>query len=155
MKTKLLALALMAAGSMFAETHFSIGVNIGGVNPGGYNRGYYGAPSYAAIRPLCPGPGFIWSDGYWAQDYGRPSWHNGYWRRPTYRVYQTRPRYDDRRYDTYERQGYDNGYYGQPQYQNRGVHRDRDDDDDDRDRAHRQDYRQENGSGYGNVYRER
>src|SRR5260370_912790 len=35
-ETKLLALVLLAGGSLFAETRFSVGINIGGYAPGYY-----------------------------------------------------------------------------------------------------------------------
>jgi len=135
MKTKLLALALLAGGSMFAETRFSIGVNLGG-----YDRGYYAPPPYTAVRPPCPGPDYIWTDGYWDQDYGRRVWHDGYWNRQSY-GYRVQPRYDNGGYEGYGRHDYD-----------RGFRRDRDDD---HDRDHRRDYRQGNGYGYTNGFRGR
>ncbi len=94
MKTKLLALALLAGGSMFAETRFSIGVNLGG-----YNGGYYepGPPAYVAVRPPCPGPDYAWADGYWTQYGGHRGWHQGYWARRAYDDdYRSAPRYDGR-----------------------------------------------------------
>src|SRR6266536_3184172 len=99
MKTKLLALMLLAGGSMFAETRFSIGIHVGGYNPG-----YYALtpPSYAAVRPPCPGPDYSWNDGYWAAERGRRVWVNGYWNRHSgFRGYEAAP---------YERRGYDNRY---------------------------------------------
>src|SRR5690242_16989530 len=79
MKKKLLALGLLAGSSLFAETRFSIGVNLGG----GY---YQPAPVYAV--PAYPGPDFVWVDGYWGP--GRV-WVPGYWNH--------RPAYVGRRYD--------------------------------------------------------
>jgi hypothetical protein len=50
MKTKLMVLALMAGGSMFAATHVSFGVNIGAVDPAcapqAYNSYTYVQPEY-------------------------------------------------------------------------------------------------------------
>ncbi len=76
MKTKLMALMLATAGTMLAETHVSIGVRIGGpvyapVAP----------PVAIAYRPPCPGPGYVWIDGY-RDGYGQ--WFNGYWAMPPY-----------------------------------------------------------------------
>jgi hypothetical protein len=65
MKKKLIALALLAAGSAFAETRFSIGVGIG-------------APVVVS-RPFYPGPGYTWVDGYY-DPYG--TWIDGYWAPP-------------------------------------------------------------------------
>ncbi len=54
MKTKLLAMMLLAGGSMFAQTRFSVGL---GFNP---------APrAYVSNIPPCPGPGYVWLNGYW------------------------------------------------------------------------------------------
>jgi hypothetical protein len=116
MKTKLLVLVLLAGGSMFAQTRFSFGVNIGGRAPG-----YYTAPAYAVARPAYPGPGYIWVDGYWAENYGRRVWVAGYWTRPAPRY--ERPRYDeryergldrdrDRRYGHDDGRGYGSGFRG-------------------------------------------
>jgi hypothetical protein len=69
MKTKLslLAVALIAAGTMFAQPRVSIGIGVGGYGPG-----YYPPPVYASqYAPPCPGPGYAWVDGYWAPQGGR------------------------------------------------------------------------------------
>jgi hypothetical protein len=64
MKKKLMALMLLAGGSMFAATRFSVGVSVG--SPSYYTPGYYTAPAYApAYAPPCPGPGYTWSNGAW------------------------------------------------------------------------------------------
>mgnify|MGYP003339630936 CR=1 FL=1 len=57
MKTKLIAVMMLVAGSAFAAPHISIGVGIG-------TPGYY-APApvpYVAARPPMPGPGYVWID---------------------------------------------------------------------------------------------
>ena len=59
MKTKLVVAMLLAGGSMFAETHFCIGIGLGGYG--------YATPSVVAYAPPCPGPGYTWVDGYWDQ----------------------------------------------------------------------------------------
>jgi hypothetical protein len=85
MKLKLMGLLMLAGGSLFAQTHFSIGVRIG-------TPGYYGpAPvAVAAYRPPCPGPGYVWIDGYY-DGYGR--WFDGYWAAPPYEgAYWVAPR---------------------------------------------------------------
>jgi hypothetical protein len=98
MKTKLLALLLVAGSSLFAAGHFSIGVGIG-VAPA---YGYYAPPppppvvSYAVPAP---GPGYTWVGGYWYPDGPRYAWRAGYWARPPYaRAYWIAPRYYDHRY---------------------------------------------------------
>ena len=109
MKTKLIALMLVAGGSLFAETHFSVGVGIG-------SPGYYGpAPvaGYAAYRPPYPGNGYVWIDGY-NDEYGR--WFDGYWGLPPYAgAFWTGPRFYGGRWF--------NGYWGGPRYE-RGFDRD-------------------------------
>lgn len=72
MKTKLIALMLLAGGSLMAETHFSIGIGVG--------PGYY-PPPVVAVRPPCPGPGYTWVGGYRGP---RGAWIAGYWAAPVY-----------------------------------------------------------------------
>ena len=86
MKTKLLALALLAGSSAFAATRFSVGVGIGGYAPG-----YYAQPQVAI--PPCPGPGYTWIDGYNAPN---GAWIAGYWRAPVVSGFAFAPRYDER-----------------------------------------------------------
>jgi hypothetical protein len=90
MKTslKVLAVALVAGGSMFAQSRLSIGIGVGGYGPGAYPP-----PAYAAYQPPCPGPDYTWVDGYWGPSH---VWTNGYWRAPVIapryvapRVYQS------------------------------------------------------------------
>jgi hypothetical protein len=87
MKTKLLALVLLAGGSLFAETNFSFGIGIGGYGPG-----YYAPPPPpVVVVPPSPGPDYVWIDGYWVRRPYRSYWvapryephryHGGYWRR--------------------------------------------------------------------------
>jgi len=92
MKKKLLAVMALAAGSMFAQTRFAVGVNIGG----GYSLAYY-APGYVAPAPPCPGPGYTWIAGYYSDaGYGRRAWVPGYWSAPRYE-YRRNDRRDFRR----------------------------------------------------------
>ena len=72
MKTKLMVLALLAGGSMFAQTRFSIGIGVGGYQPG-----YAPAPAYAFNQPPMPGPDYDWVDGYWSGSGPRHSWIAG------------------------------------------------------------------------------
>lgn len=98
MKKKLLALVLLAGGSMFAQTRFSVGVNIGGYGPG-----YY-APAPVLVRPPYPGPGFVWVDGYWTTNRFGRTWVPGRWSRPYGYRAQPAPRY--------YAPSYSNGYRG-------------------------------------------
>jgi hypothetical protein len=52
MKTKLMVLALMAGGSMFAATHVSFGVNVGAVDPA------CAPPAYTYVQPAYVQPGY-------------------------------------------------------------------------------------------------
>jgi hypothetical protein len=91
MKTKLLAMMLLAGGSMFAQTRFSVGVGVAGPNAG----------YYAAIPPS-PGPGYVWIEGFWSQNYGQSVWVPGYW--------SLQPYYGG--YGSSYYGGYNSGYYG-------------------------------------------
>ena len=86
MKTKVLALLLMAGSTMFAGTRFFFGVNVGAPR-----YGYYAAaplppppPPVYYVRPALPGPGYTWVEGYYYPVGGRRVWRPGYWRRPYY-----------------------------------------------------------------------
>lgn len=122
MKTKVVMLAAIAAGTMFAQYRDEYG------QPGPYNGDprygdsryegpayddgyandqYYTAPppppmpAYAVgyRRPPMPGPGWIWVDGYWGWGRGRYLWVNGYWARPPYGgAVWVAPRYNSGRF---------------------------------------------------------
>lgn len=79
MKSKLLALALLAGSTMFAGARVSIGVGIG--VPYG---GYYAPPPAYVEAPPCPGPGYNWVDGYWDYEGPQRYWRAGYWAAPVY-----------------------------------------------------------------------
>ena len=90
MKTRLMALMLMAGGALFAGTHVAIGVQIG--RP-------VVVPAPVAVnpyRPPCPGPGYVWIEGYY-DEFG--NWYAGYWALPPYAgSYWVAPRYYGHRY---------------------------------------------------------
>jgi len=96
MKKSLLALVLLAGSSAFAATRFSIGVQVGP------SYGYYPAPPpppVVAYRPVNPGPGYYWVDGYYYPVGPRYVWRQGYWARPPYRgAVWVAPRYSGKRY---------------------------------------------------------
>jgi hypothetical protein len=118
MKTKLLAMVVLAGGSMFtqtasAQTRFSVGVNIGGVGLGYYQS----APAYAVVPP-CPGPDYSWIDGYWSSN----RWINGYWFRQPYVGGFNRGTRFDRGFNN----GFSNGFRGEVRDRDRNFGRDRD-----------------------------
>lgn len=94
MKSKLLALFLLAGSSLFAGPRVFFGVGVG-VGPA---YGYYAAPpppapvvTYAAPAPA---PGYTWIAGYYYPVGPRWYWHAGYWARPPYAgAYWVGPRY--------------------------------------------------------------
>ena len=101
MKTKLLALFLLAGSSMFAGVFFRVGVGVGPA------YGYYAAPPPPApvvsyVAPA-PGPGYSWINGYYYPAGPRWYWHAGYWaHRPYAGAYWVAPRY----YGHYYYRGY-------------------------------------------------
>ena len=102
MKTKLLAMMILAGGGLFSQTafgqvRFSVGVNAGGFGAA-YNQD---ARAYASNTPPCPGPGYTWVDGYQSRFDGRNAWVAGFWQAPV-RNYQFESRFnnnDDRRFN--------------------------------------------------------
>src|SRR5450631_1865682 len=71
MKT-LFAAMLLTAGLGFGQV--SVGIRIGPPPP----------PRVVRVRPVAPGPGYFWVDGYWYPNGNRYRWHEGYWTRPPY-----------------------------------------------------------------------
>jgi hypothetical protein len=61
-----------AAPAAFAQV--SVGIVIGAPPP----------PRVVAVRPVAPGPEFLWVDGYWYPVGHHYRWHAGYWTRPPY-----------------------------------------------------------------------
>jgi len=66
MKKALLAMMILA-GSALAAPRFEVGIGFGAPAP------------IAVVRPACPGPGYVWIDGYYAPD---GVWVPGYWQAP-------------------------------------------------------------------------
>jgi hypothetical protein len=113
-RLKVLAVALIAGGAMFAQPRLSIGVGVGGYGPG------YQPSAYAQYMPPCPGPDYAWIDGYWVPRGGRNVWINGYWRSPYVGGYRVAPRYAGPGHYSSDR-GNDRIYGNR--YQNRGGER--------------------------------
>lgn len=72
MKRLLLIAAFAAGSSLFGQV--SLGIRIGPPP----------APRVLRVRPVAPGPGYFWVDGYWYPVGGHYHWHTGYWTRPPY-----------------------------------------------------------------------
>jgi hypothetical protein len=70
MKTKLLAMLLMAGSTMFAGVRFGVGIGIGVPAP----------VVVAPVIPPCPGPGYVWTNGAWIA----PPFAGAYWVGPRY-----------------------------------------------------------------------
>jgi hypothetical protein len=69
---KLLAALLLTAGLGMGQV--SLGIRIGAPPP----------PRVVRVRPVAPGPGYFWVDGYWYPVGRHYRWHEGYWSRPPY-----------------------------------------------------------------------
>jgi hypothetical protein len=122
---KLLAAMLLTAGLGMGQV--SLGIRIGAPP----------APRVVRVRPVAPGPGYFWVDGYWYPAGNRYRWHEGYWSRPPYEGYRwVGPRYEGGMFYN----GYWDGDRGRFDHDHRWDHeRDRDygrfrDRDDHRDR---------------------
>lgn len=99
MKTKLLAVLILAGSSIYAGPRVFIGFGGGYVAPAPVVA-YAPPPApLAAYVPPVPGPGYSWVGGYWYPAGARWSWRAGYWARPPYaRSYWVAPRYHGGRY---------------------------------------------------------
>jgi hypothetical protein len=88
---KLLVVLLLAGGTIFGQV--SVGIRIGPPP----------RPRVVAVRPVAPGPDYVWVDGYWYPVGGHYKWHAGYWSRPPYvGARWVGPRHDGERfYDGY------------------------------------------------------
>ena len=118
---KVLALSLFAIGLAFAaEVNF--GIRIGPPPP----------PRVLAVRPVAPGPDYVWVDGYWYPVEGHYRWHEGYWSRPAYGgSHWVSPRHDGERFYN----GYWEGSRGRVEHDHRW--------DRDRNRDYREDRHEE------------
>jgi hypothetical protein len=73
MKTKILAGLLLAGSTMFAAPRVSFGIGIGVPAP------VVVAPPIVAAVPPCPGPGYVFVNGFWQLS---PGWRGGFYRAP-------------------------------------------------------------------------
>jgi len=121
--------AMLLTGSPALKAQVSVGIGIGAPPP----------PRVYA-RPVAPGPGYVWVDGYWYPVDGRYVWHRGYWTYPPYSgAAWVGPRWEGGRYYN----GYWNGERGRFEHDHRWD-RERERDRDrwrDHDREHEHDHR--------------
>ena len=87
---KTILLMMLLAGGLFAAPRVTVGIG-------------FGAP-VAVVRPVCPGPGYAWVNGYYAPGGG---WVAGYWAPPA--VVRVAPRFDHDRYE-HERFDHDRAF---------------------------------------------
>jgi hypothetical protein len=66
--------AMLLGGATASHAQVSLGIRIGAPPP----------PRVLRVRPVSPGPDFVWVDGYWYPVAGHYRWHAGYWTRPPY-----------------------------------------------------------------------
>jgi hypothetical protein len=106
-KKVLLAFVLFGSALSFGE--IGIGIEIGAPPP----------PRVLRVRPVAPGPDFVWIDGYWFADGHRWKWHDGYWTRPPYAGARwVAPRHDGQRFF----EGYWEGDHGRVAHDHRWDH---------------------------------
>lgn len=97
MKTKLLALLLMAGSTVFAAPRVFFGVGIG-VGGGYYSPAPPPPPPVVYSAPVYR-PGYTWVGGYYYPVGPSWRWHEGYYARPPYAgAVWVGPRYYGRRY---------------------------------------------------------
>ena len=96
---------ILLTGSPALKAQVSVGIGIGAPPP----------PRVYA-RPVAPGPGYVWVDGYWYPVDGRYVWHRGYWTEPPYGgAIWVGPRWEGGRYYN----GYWNGDRGRFEHDHR------------------------------------
>jgi hypothetical protein len=79
------AIMAFALATPAASAQVSFGIHIGNPPP----------PLRYEARPPAPGPGFVWSEGFYEPYNGAYRWHAGYWNRPPYQgAYWVHPHWD-------------------------------------------------------------
>ena len=87
---KAMAVMMLLAGGLFAAPRVTVGIGIG-------------VPAPVVVRPVCPGPGYTWVNGYYAPT---GVWVAGYWAPPA--VVRVAPpviheRFVNRRFENFRR----------------------------------------------------
>jgi hypothetical protein len=99
MKTKLLALVLMASSAALAGPRIFVGFGFGAPAPLRVYAPPPAVPYVTSYMPLAQRPGYAWVDGYYAPVGAGYAWHAGYWAaRPYPRAVWVAPRYYGHRY---------------------------------------------------------
>lgn len=124
---KFFSLLLLAGALLIAPppstAQVSIGIRIGPPPP----------PRVVLLRPVDPGPDYLWVDGYWYPVNDHYEWHPGYWTLPPYPgAYWVAPRHDRDRYY----RGYWDGPRGRFDHDHHWDHDRRRDYDRDHDHGH-------------------
>jgi hypothetical protein len=110
--------AMLLAGTPAFSAQVGVGITIGAP-----------PPPRVIVRPVAPGPGYAWVDGYWYPVGGHYRWHAGYWTLPPYGgAYWVGPRWEGGRYY--------GGYWNGPRGRFEHDHRWDREHDRDRDRFH-------------------
>jgi hypothetical protein len=65
--------SMLLLGTHRAAAQVSVGIEIGAP-----------PPPRVVVRPVAPGPEFVWIEGYWYPVGPHYRWHPGYWTRPPY-----------------------------------------------------------------------
>ncbi len=92
-----LAIAATLAIAPAAHAQVSFGIAIGHEPP----------PLRYEARPPIPGPGYVWTDGYYEPFNGQYRWHGGYWQRPPYEgAYYVHPHWDHYPDGWHQHEGY-------------------------------------------------
>ena len=95
-------------GKILAGAALALGAVLSACAPGG---GYYAGVRYGPPPPrygvigVAPGPGYVWTDGYWDWRGGGWAWAPGRWARPPYPHARWAPGYWEERRE-HGRRGY-------------------------------------------------
>ena len=91
------ALLTFSLATPAAHAQVSFGVRIGTPPP----------PLRYEARPVAPGPGYAWVDGFYEPFNGRYRWHPGYWNRAPYEgAYYVHPHWDHYPDGWHQHEGY-------------------------------------------------
>jgi hypothetical protein len=98
MRRKLLIGAVLACGAILSAC-------APGYSSGFVGVGYGPPPPRYGVIGVAPGPGYVWTDGYWDWRGGRWEWAPGRWQRPPRARARWAPGYWEERHE-HGRRGY-------------------------------------------------